>query len=212
MQPIELKSTQFVVFDLETTGLYADAGDEMIEIGGVLVDGTRIRDETYQSLINPEKPIPQAASAINGIYDEDVAKAQTAKYVIPRFLEFASNRIWVAQNAKFDLSFMMRKMHALQISFKPTLVIDTIGISKILFQYETSHSLDRMMARLGIVKSGDRHRSLDDSRYTAKVLVEFIQMLEQQGLTKLTDIESAFVNIGAIMKQEKPKTANLFGR
>lgn len=205
-----LKDLSYVVFDLETTGLYPDQGDEIIEIGAIHVEGMQCVEKTFHSLVNPGKPIPPSATAIHGIKDKDVADAPTIHTVIPQFLQFAGNRIWVAQNARFDLGFIVNKLKQLQMPLKQTVVVDTIGLSKMIFQYETSHNLDKIMSRLGIAKTGDRHRSIDDSRYTALALIEFIKMLEKQQISGLPQIESAFIRAETLVKTEKPKTRSLF--
>lgn len=210
MKLLTLSELSYAVFDLETTGLYAHEGDEIIEIGAILVEGGAVQEKTFQTFVNPQKPIPAVASQISGIKDSDVAKAPTIEKVIDKFLDFMGNRIWVAQNAKFDMSFVARKLFDLQKPLRQNVVLDTMGISKILFPYEPSHNLDVIMARLGIAKTGDRHRSLDDSRYTALALIEFIKLLEQQGIKHLQEIESAFIKSDNLIKASKPKTKSLF--
>ncbi|MBN8554008.1 MAG: hypothetical protein J0L93_01030 [Deltaproteobacteria bacterium] len=211
MLPLTLKDLSFVIFDLETTGLYPDQGDEVIEIGAVVVENFQIAEKHFHRMVNPGKPIPAASTAIHGIKDKDIEKADSMSKILPEFLSFMGNRIWVAQNAKFDLGFILTKMKQLNMQFKQTIVIDTIGISKILFPYEQYHNLDVIMNRLGIARTGERHRSVDDSKYTALVLIEFIKLLAQQGIHTLPEIEQAFVKPESLMKSEKPKTRSLFG-
>lgn len=201
---------EFVVLDLETTGLYADEGDEILEIGAVRVKNLSIAEE-FQSFVRPTKPIPEASIAVHGIRDQDVVDAPLLTEVLPRFFQFCGNRIWVAQNARFDMSFILRDFQKCGLRMGQNVVVDTIGLSKMLFPYETSHNLDVLMARLGIAKTGDRHRSLDDCRYTALVLVEFLKMLEKQNVKFLADIASSFVKLETLIKMEKPKPRGLFG-
>lgn len=211
MKVLELRSLDYIIFDLETTGFYADAGDEIVEIGAVLVSQGELTDKQFHSLINPGKPIPAASSAVHGIRDADVAKAPKIDDVIHDFCRFVGSRIMVAQNAKFDMSFILKIFQRCKIPTKQNVVLDTIGISKILFPYEQYHNLDAIMARLGIARTGDRHRSIDDCKYTALALIEFIKLLEQQGIQSLTEIESAFIKPESIMKAEKPRSGSLFG-
>lgn len=211
MQPMALKDLSYVVFDLETTGLYADQGDEIIEVGAVLVENMELQEKVFHSMVNPGRPIPPASTAVNGIHDKDVANAPSIREIIPQFFQFVGNRIWVAQNARFDLSFIVQKLKQLQMPLKQTVVVDTIGLSKMIFQYETSHNLDKIMSRLGIARTGDRHRSVDDSKYTALALIELIKLLERQQISSLPQIESAFINIESLLKTSKPKTRSLFG-
>lgn len=207
---LSLKELSYVVFDLETTGFYAESGDEIIEFGAVVIENMEITSKTFLSFVNPGRSIPAASTAVHGITDSHVKDAPSIAEVLPKFLQFVGNRIWVAQNAKFDMSFVLTKMKLLNIPMRQTVVIDTIGISKILFPYETSHSLDKIMARLGIARTGDRHRSLDDSKYTAQALIEFIKILEKQQTTGLTQIESAFIKPESVLKAEKVRTKGLF--
>jgi DNA polymerase-3 subunit epsilon len=206
-----LNSLSFVIFDLETTGLYPEEGDEMIEIGAVVVENGELNGQEFQTFVNPQRSIPEIATKISGLKDSDVKNAPLASEALKKFFDFAGSRIWVAQNARFDLGFVMKKMRDLKIPPRQNVVIDTIGISKILFPYETSHNLDVLMARMGVVRTGDRHRSLDDSRYTALVFIEFLKLLEKQGIATLPQIESAFIKPDSVMKAPKQKARSLFG-
>lgn len=208
---LSLKDQDFVILDLETTGLYAAEGDQAIEFGAVKVSQLQVQEENFLSFVNPQRSIPEASSAIHGIKDEDVKNAPGIEEVLPGFLKFAGSRIWVAQNAAFDLSFILRDMQKLKIPFGDRLIIDTVKVSKILFPNATSHNLDVLMARMGISKSGARHRSLDDCRYTALVLIEFIKLLEKQGMDQLHHLKDAFIKPESVLKPEKPKARGLFG-
>lgn len=208
---MNLSQLSYVIFDFETTGLYPEEGDEIIEIGAVVIENGQISEKTYQTLVNPGRSIPEISTKISGIRDQDVAKSPKIADVIDDFLDFMGSRIWVAQNAKFDMGFLLKKMHELNKPIRQNVVVDTIGISKILFPYETSHNLDVLMSRMGVLRSGERHRSLDDCRYTAQVLIEFIKLLEKQGIMTLPEIESAFIKTDGLIKMEKPKTRSLFG-
>jgi len=210
LKSLKLSELEYAVFDLETTGLYADEGDRVIEVGAVKIKNLKIEDDVFQSLVNPQRPIPEASSAIHGIKDHEVKNAPLIDEILPRFNKYCGNSVWVAQNARFDLSFILRDMKRMQIPFRQSVVLDTIGISKILFPYETRHNLDVMMARMGIAKTGERHRSLDDCRFTAQVLIEFIKLLEKQGIQSLQDVESAFIKSDTILKTRKPKPRSLF--
>lgn len=205
-----LSELEYVVLDLETTGLYADEGDEILEIGAIRIQNLQINEE-FQSFVRPTRPIPEASSAVHGIRDKDVKDAPLLQDILPQFYQFCGPRVWVAQNARFDMSFIVRDLQKIGMRMGQNVVVDTIGLSKMLFPYETSHNLDVLMARLGIAKTGDRHRSLDDCRYTAQVLIEFIRMLDKQNVRSLSDIKDTFVKLDTLIKAEKPKPRGLFG-
>lgn len=210
MKQLKLSEMDFVIFDLETTGLYADQGDEIIEVGAVILSKMQIEETNYQSLVKPNQPIPEASSAVHGLKDKDVKNAPSIDTVLPEFLKFCGSRHLVAQNARFDMSFILKEMRRMNIPLRQNIICDTIGLSKMLFPYETRHNLDVMMARMGIPKSGERHRSLDDCRFTAQVLIEFIKLLENQGVVYLEQIQSAFIKPELMKKKDKPKTRGLF--
>ena len=211
MKSLNLSELSYTIFDFETTGLYPEEGDEIIELGAVIVERGEILEKTYQTLVNPGRSIPAISTKISGIRDEDVAKSPPIADVLDNFLDFMGPRIWVAQNAKFDMGFLIKSMSRLNKSLRQNIVVDTIGISKILFPYENSHNLDVLMNRMGILRSGERHRSLDDCRYTAQILIEFIKLLEKQGINSLPQIETAFIKVDSLVKTDKPKTRSLFG-
>lgn len=211
LKSLSLRDLSYVVFDLETTGLYADEGDEIIEIGAIAITGLELQEESFQTLVNPGKPIPAASSAVHGIQDKDVKKAPPVDQAVRQFCQFCTGRHWVAQNARFDLSFILKTCQKLQMPLRQNIVIDTIGLSKMIFPYETSHNLDSLMARLGIAKTGERHRSLDDCRYTALAFIEMIKLLEKQGVSSLMEIQSSMIKPESLLKAQKPKSAGLFG-
>ena len=95
---------QFVAFDTETTGL-APSRDRIVELCAVrFMDGKPV--ERFGTLVNPERPIPPEATAVNNITDSMVAGAPTISQVLPAFEEFIGNDILIAHNLEFDLKFL----------------------------------------------------------------------------------------------------------
>ena len=95
---------EFVVFDIETTGLIA-AEDRILEIGAVLVKNGAEADR-FHIFVDPKMPIPPHIKELTGLKDEDVAGAPQQKDAIIAFLEFARGKTLVAQNADFDVGFI----------------------------------------------------------------------------------------------------------
>jgi DNA polymerase-3 subunit epsilon len=169
---LSLDLDEYVVFDLETTGLSPWAGDEIIEIGAMKVFGQNIDEQNvFHSLVNPGRLIPPEASRVNGITNEMVAQAPTLDEVLPKFLDFVGGAWLVAQNAKFDMSFLMNYMVKKKIS-RQLEVYDTMIFSRRLFPGESQHNLDVICKRLGLtVIEAERHRSLGDVKLTAQAFV-----------------------------------------
>jgi DNA polymerase-3 subunit epsilon len=164
-----MTETLFVI-DLETTGLYPERGDRILEIAAVPVVEGRIRMEAvFDRLVNPQTPIPPEATRIHGITDEMVKHAPPIERVLPEFFAHVRDCPLVAHNAPFDIGFLRHYARALGLAGFANRVIDTIEMSKELFPGHRSHSLDSLILRLGIpTEGGRRHRSLEDARLTAR--------------------------------------------
>jgi len=86
--------------DYETTGLNRKS-DRVVEVS--VIDGRgRV---LLSTLVNPQRPISPAASAVNGIFDADVADAPTWREVEPALRRLLAGRVVVAHNAEFDAKF-----------------------------------------------------------------------------------------------------------
>lgn len=169
---------EYVVFDLETTGLSPWAGDEIIEIGAMKIFGSDIDDaNVFHTLVNPKRLIPPDASKVNGITNEMVAQAPTIEEVLPKFLEFVGEAFLIAQNARFDMSFLTK--YLVQFKVKKDLeVYDTMIFSRRAFPSENRHNLDVICSRLGICyDEKNRHRSMEDVRLTAQAFLKMKDLL-----------------------------------
>jgi DNA polymerase III epsilon subunit len=160
--------TVFVI-DLETTGLYAERGDRILEIAALPVVEARIwMGGAFNRLVNPMTPIPPEATRINGITDDMVRDAPPIERVLPEFFAHVGNLPLVAHNAAFDVGFLRHYADALGLTGFANRIVDTIDMSKELFPGSRSHSLDSLVLRLGIpTGDGKRHRSLQDAFLTA---------------------------------------------
>ena len=96
--------TNFVVFDLETTGAKTPPC-RITEIGAYRVRDGEITAE-FQTLVNPETPIPHFISELTGITDTMVKCAPKFHEVAADFLDFIGDSVLVAHNAHFDLRFL----------------------------------------------------------------------------------------------------------
>lgn len=175
---LSLGLDEYVVFDLETTGLSPWGGDEIIEIGAMKIYGDQIdEDNFFHSLVNPKRLIPQEATRVNGISNEMVANAPHLDEVFPKFLDFVGGSWLVAQNAKFDMAFVMKYLVQFKMS-KKLEVYDTMHFSRRLYPTESKHNLDIICSRLGLqIVESERHRSIGDVKLTAKAFVALKEKL-----------------------------------
>ena len=108
-----------VILDIESTGVWVEK-DKIIEIALIKYKPDRTR-ETFQSKINPGMPIPQTASQLTGITDEDVKDAPSFKQVASRISEFISDADLGGFNVeRFDLALLKREFSDIGTGFEWT--------------------------------------------------------------------------------------------
>ena len=185
------KKGEYVVFDVETTGLSVTGGDRIIEIGAIRVNNGEIVDK-YESFVNPERNIPQEAQAINNISDDMVKDAPKADVVLPEFLAFIGGASVVGHNVKFDLGFVAYQLAQIGRKFRSdTPAIDTLKMAKHLVPHLTRHTLSHVAQYLGI-KVDETHRALADVELTVKVLLKLLQMAEDQRIDSFKTLQDAY--------------------
>lgn len=175
---------EFVVFDLETTGIGATS-NEIIEIGAVKVVNNVITDK-FSTFVNPGRPIPYNIQELTSINDEMVADAPSIDQALPDFLEFCGNAVLVAHNASFDTGFIFQKAKDRGINTDFT-VIDTVSMSRALLPELKKYKLDTVAKTLG-VSLENHHRAVDDAGATAEIFVKLVQRLANQGITTLAGL------------------------
>ena len=184
-----LKQLTYVAFDLETTGLRPADGDQVVAIAGVrIVNGRILTTETFERLVNPGQPIPEASIRFHGITDEMVRDTPPFAVVLPAFHLFAADAVLVAHNAAFDITFLHRAAEGALRFDQP--VVDTLLLSAHLYPAETDHSLDAIAARLGL-DVVQRHSALRDSLLTAAILLRLLDRCEERGITRLGQLTAA---------------------
>ncbi|PWC39888.1 exonuclease [Azospirillum sp. TSO35-2] len=181
-----LDRLHYVVFDTETTGLSPSTGDEIIQIAAVRVVGGRIlTGETFNTLVDPKRPIPPESIPFHGVTDAMVAGKPTIDAVLPQFRAFISGAVMVAHNAAFDLKFLKMKERVAGVAFDGP-VLDTMLLSRMLLGNDGDHTLDGIAERLGIAVV-DRHTALGDSLVTAAVFLRMVEMLRERDVRTLDD-------------------------
>lgn len=177
---------EFVIFDLETTGLSLEK-DAIVEIGALrVVDGVIVPEERFESLVRPLTasgdpfPIPWQASRVHGITDQMVSSAPPLAEVLPQFLEFVGGAGVVAHNIAFDSGFMRVAAQRHGLTWSPAPQLCTVQLSRRAFPRERSHNLDALSQRLGLsFAEGGRHRSFGDVQVTAQAFLKLMEQLQE---------------------------------
>lgn len=178
--------TDFVVFDLETTG-FSPLSNNITEIGAVKISDGKIT-ERYSQLVNPNEPIPMKIQELTGITDDMVVDKPRIADCLSDFIEFIGDSVLVAHNASFDMSFLKENARRNDIEVNNP-VLDTLQLSRILLKNLKSHKLNRIAKHLNI-NLENHHRAVDDSAATGEILLKFLDMLKSMNYQKLHEINS----------------------
>lgn len=169
-----------VVIDLETTGLDPQK-DTIIEIAAMRFNGNRIEDE-FETLINPNRHIPENITQLTGIDDAMVRNAPRVGDVLGELERFCGDLPILGQNVRFDLGFL-RRHRALAYNE----AVDTYEMASVLLPSASRYNLGALGQLLGIPLSAT-HRAMDDVRVTHAVYLRLVDIAAQLPLDLLAEI------------------------
>ncbi|MBN8674197.1 MAG: GIY-YIG nuclease family protein [Chitinophagales bacterium] len=170
----------YAIVDIETTGSYA-AAHGITEISIHVFDGEKVV-EKFETLINPNQPIPHYIQAMTGITDKMAATAPVFETVAEKIYTILEGKIFVAHNVNFDYSFV--KGHLAEAGFiLNSKKLCTVRLSRKIFPGFASYSLGNLCHSLGITIK-DRHRAGGDTEATVKVFQLLLAHDKEQHIAK----------------------------
>jgi DNA polymerase-3 subunit epsilon len=185
-----LDEIAYTVFDTETTGLEPAEGDEIIAIGAVrLVNGRLLRQETFDRLVDPRRPVPAVSRRIHGITGDMLRGQPTLEEVLPAFARFAEDTVLVGHNVSFDLAFLRRAEARTGVAFHHP-VLDTLLLSAAVHADHELHTMEAIADRLGITVVG-RHSALGDALLTGDIFVRLLPVLRGLGIRTVGEAREA---------------------
>src|SRR5215212_414642 len=183
-----LEEAEFIVFDLETTGLSVTRS-RICEVGAVRVHALELVD-SFQSLVNPRAPLPEPVARLTGLHENELRRAAPVSSVLNRFLSFTGDALLVAHNARFDQRFLERQLlllHGRRLSEPP---LCTAALARRLLERRLRRVSLASLAYFFGVPTTPCHRALPDAKATAQVLVHLIGLAQERGARRLSDLRT----------------------
>jgi DNA polymerase III subunit epsilon len=185
-----LDELAYTLFDTETTGLNPSEGDEILSIGAVrIVNGRLLRQETFDQLVDPRRPVPARSVSIHGISPQLLEGQPTIDDALPLFARFCEGTVLVGHNVGFDMRFLELKEAQTGVRFTQP-VLDTLLLDAVAVPEEQDHSLEAIAGRLGVSVVG-RHTALGDAILTGEIFVGQLRLLAAQGYVTLGELREA---------------------
>ena len=163
-----------IVLDTETTGLSAENGDRIIEIGCVELLGRKITGNHFHHYINPQRDSHEDALKVHGISNDFLRDKPEFEFIAADFLSFIAGAEIIIHNAAFDIGFINKELERLdmgRLSDHVLGVTDTLSMAKEMFPGKRN-SLDALCDRLGVNNAARTlHGALLDAELLADVYI-----------------------------------------
>ncbi len=184
-------NAEYIIFDVETTGLSPLDGDRILEIAAVRLKKGEIVDR-FTSLVNPARPLSAGAQEINGITEDMVRDAPLACEVLPKMIDFTGGACMVAHNASFDIKFLTYELalHGRKMRDQ-TPVLDTIKMAKAFLPYLASYRLGSLAHSLGVTVK-ETHRAMADVELLTAIFKKLVLMAGDYNIHELPEMISQF--------------------
>ncbi len=182
-----LRSLDFAVVDVETTGGGFAKGHRITEIAVVAVTRGTVED-AYSTLVHPGRMIPRRIQSLTGITDAMVAAAPPFDAVADRLLERLKGRVFTAHNVSFDWGFVEGQLLEARGEAPGGPRLCTVKMGRALAPGLGSYALDSLARHFRVPIEG-RHRALGDALATARVLVHLLDAAEREGASDMAALE-----------------------
>lgn len=199
--PMTYEDREFVIFDVETTGL-SSVYDTIIEIGAVKMKNGEVL-ERFDKFINPHHPLSEQTINLTSITDEMVSAADDEDVVIKQFQDFYGDRPLCGHNVQFDVGFVNAALRRVGLSEITQPVVDTLEVSRLLHPEQNRHTLDSLAKKYN-VSLEHHHRANQDAEATGylmyKLLDAFKKKYNEDNLNNL----NGYAAHGEVYKRARP--------
>lgn len=198
---LPLEDCDFVVLDTELTGL-SPRRDAIVAIGAVRIRGLRLRpDETFFSLVRPDRDLPKRSTLIHRITPDQLATAPSPDEVLPRFVEFCADGLLVGHHLGLDLGFLNRALRRRYGADLGAPQLDTLRLARTYeealwrgfydrFDLRASYRLPDLAEAFGL-PAFRAHHALSDAFQAAYLFLFLVRKLRHGSLRTLRDLLAA---------------------
>ena len=186
-EDVKISDQEYVVFDLETTGLSSNF-DSIIEFGAVLMHRGMVI-ERKDFFVKPRTALSSFIANLTNISEKDLEKARTFAECKDEILDFVRGRVLVAHNASFDYGFLNEELK--RIGEKPldNIVIDTLDLSRSMFKSRRSYRLGAIAKLYDVTYNEEvAHRADYDAEVLAQVFNLMLKDLAKHGVETIVDL------------------------
>ena len=170
-----------VFLDTETTGLNADGGDRIVEIGCIEMVGRRLTGDNRHYYLNPQRPSHPDALKVHGLSEEFLADKPLFDSVAQELLDYLAGAEIIIHNAAFDIGFLNKELQRCghpRVADQVAQITDSLLMAREMFPGK-SNSLDALCKRLEVDNS---NRTLHGALLDAGLLAEvYVCMTRGQG-------------------------------
>jgi DNA polymerase III epsilon subunit family exonuclease len=164
-----------IAVDLETTGL-SPLIDQIIEIAAFKITPSGF--ELFETLINPEIPIPEHTIEFHKITDAMILNSPKLSEVLPKLNLFCKDLPLVAHNAKFDLGFLVMALQKNGHQLFHSDVYCSVKLARLTHKNSKNHKLKTLVDDLNIPLL-NHHRAIDDAYACLKVFIKSLELLKE---------------------------------
>jgi DNA polymerase-3 subunit epsilon len=182
--------TRQIVLDTETTGLSAENGDRIIELGCVELFSRKLTGNDLHIYFNPERESHEDALKVHGLTSDFLRDKPKFATLAKDIVEYLRDAELIIHNAAFDVGFLNKE---LELAGLPPLrsfvgdVTDTLALAKTVYPGKRN-SLDALCDRFGVDRS---NRTFHGAKLDAQLLADVYINLTRGQDALLIDIAAS---------------------